>query len=102
MVETLTLEELLSRLPDRDFVTTAEVQHATGDVHVQTVYRWVQLGKLPSPKRLATRGRKSVYPREAVEKLIRSRFEPQSGERDEDRRRGVPRGAARGDRSRRT
>ena len=70
----LTMEEMLARLPDKPFISTPEVQYATG-VHVVTVYRWVAM-KLLTPRRVRSRGRPSMFRRAEVVRLIRSKFVP--------------------------
>lgn len=73
MAEKLTVEQAVARLPNKPFLTHAEVVYALGGVHPVTVYRYVQQGLLKS-KRVQSRGCKSLYPRSGVEGFIRQRF----------------------------
>jgi len=69
----LTLDEMLARVPDKETMTTAEVQHVFNDAHVQTVYKMNGTGEL-KPYRKRARGRASFYMTEDVIHAVRERF----------------------------
>ena len=71
----LTQDEMLARIPDKQFLTTPEVQHVFNDCHEVTVYKWVRQGALPA-FRVRARGKANVYRREDVIDLIAARFLP--------------------------
>lgn len=70
----LSMQEMLRRIPDRDWLTTKEVQHVFNDCHQVTVYRYVQQGLLTAKKIWGKRA--SRYMRSEVVALVRSRFIP--------------------------
>lgn len=71
--EPLTRQEMLSRVPNRDLLTTKELQRIFGDCHVQTIYRYVQKGYLTPQK---VWGRASRYKRSDVLAFIDQRYTP--------------------------
>lgn len=76
--EPLSKTEMLQRVPKRDLLTTKELQWIFGDVHVQTIYRYVQKGYLVPQK---VWGRASRYKRTDVIAFIERRFTPTPKER---------------------
>lgn len=78
-----TLDEMISRVPDKEYLTTRDVQIVMRrpgyeKAHEVTVYRWVAQGKLRA-FRVATRGKANIFRREDVIAFIRARFETDTG-----------------------
>lgn len=70
----LTMAEMLSRIPDSDFLTTKQVQHVFNDCHEVSVYRYVQQDFLTPHEQWGKRG--NTYPRSEVVALVRRKFTP--------------------------
>ncbi len=99
----LTLKQMLARIPEKEFLTTPDVQYVFGDVHKVTIYKWVQRGRL-HPYRVHARGKANLYKRDDVAALVRARFAPRpvqratireksNAEKVEKQARARPRGA---------
>ncbi len=71
----LTLEEMLARIPDKEYLSTREVQHVFNDAHPISVYRWVKKGELEA-FRVRSRGKANVFKREGIVAAVRARFTP--------------------------
>lgn len=67
-----TLEEMLDRVPDKEYLSTREVQHVFELKWEGTVSRWLTAGDLKAYRR---RGKANIFKREDVIALIESRFE---------------------------
>lgn len=70
----LTLKEMIDRIPNTEWVSTKQVCHIFNDCHRVSVYRYVAAGLL-TPHR-AKGNKASYYPREEVEQLVKAKFYP--------------------------
>lgn len=72
----LSLDEMLKRIPSKDYLTTSEVQHIFNDAHEVTIYKMVGRGEITA-YRTRNRGKANCYKRDEIERAVRARFEPE-------------------------
>ena len=69
------MDQMLKRIPDKDWISTKELQHVLNECHEITIYRQVQDGKI-TPYRTNSRGKANLYKRVDVVAMVKARFEP--------------------------
>jgi len=74
------MEELLERVPDKEYLSTRDIQKIFG-VHEVTVYRWKAEGDLGDAYRRRSAGRAIMFKRKNVVDLIHSRYTPEPVEK---------------------
>lgn len=68
----LSKQEMLRRVPEKEFLTTLEVAHVFNDMHVVSVYRLIRQEGIKKYKR--SRNNANIYRRTDVIAVIESRF----------------------------
>ena len=70
----LSMQEMLDRIPDKEYLTTPDVQHVFNDCHKVTVWKMTSGGDLIR-YRTRSRGKANVYKREDVVRAVKARFQ---------------------------
>ena len=77
-----TMAETLERVPEKEYLSTREVQLIFGIQSEVTIYRWVKRKELKA-YRVRTRGKANVFKRDEVIAAVRARFTPRDFSRSD-------------------